>query len=348
MAENGPPDYEQPPPPPAPQSPGNTGTTTSTSSTPASTGPTAAEKMAMQRLRASFMEILRRWGIKPDKNLLNLVERGIRGMWTTTQFMGYVRETPEYRQQFRGMRWRQGMTEGQYNALFARYKERAGDIGENLTRKEFAKLLKRGVDFDEFSDRVDALNAITEYGPMWKQFLQVLQLQGVPIPKDGVLQKKELQKFIMGLGDQKWEEIYEETVLTTNLEKVAGVEVIAPRAGEKATPDTYGIMRQDLLAIIKQVEALTPGFELESLTSQDWAQIGKNLRQYSIEYLNRYGITTKDLLEMELGGPNAAKIAERAERLLKTQEAFKEPRAVPQWTMGIGKPQDEEELPQSL
>ena len=325
---------------------------TNPSTTNPSTGPSAAERLAerraMERLRASYLEVLRRWGIKETKNLLNLVERAVRGQWSSSQFLGYVRQTPEYRQQFRGIRWRQGMSEAQYNAMYAQYAARALDIGEKLSRKQFAKMLKGGVEFDEYSDRVDALVAIEEYAPLWAQFQQTLELRGVRVPGKE-LEKKELQKFIMGLGSAKWEQIWEEVAVTTNLEKVAGVEVTAPRAGERATPDSYGVMRTDMLRLIKQLEALTPGFEVEKLTSQDWAAIGKRLRQYDISYLQRYDLTTKDILEMELGGPNAAKIAERAERLLKTQEAFDEPRAIPQASMQVGqRTAQQEELPQSL
>lgn len=329
----------------------STQSTSQSTSTPATTsaqpsGPTLAERRAMEALRRSYLELLRRWGLRQTKNLLNLVERAMRGQWSSTQFQSYVRQTPEYKQSFKGIRWKTGMTEGQYLSTFAQYNARAQDIGETLTRREFGKLLKRGVSFDEFSDRVDALNAIEEYGPMWAQFQQVLELNGVNVPGKK-LSKKELQKFIMGMGPAKWEALYEETLITTNLERVAGVQVVATRAGEVAVPDSYEVTRQDLLDIIKQVEALTPGFELESLSSRDWAGIGKNIRQYSINYLQRYGLTTRDLLEMELGGPKAAKIAERADRLLKTQEAFTEPRAIPQSAMQVGRPQ-EEELPQSL
>jgi len=300
----------------------------------------------MQALRVSYEEILRRWGMRANKNLLNLIELAMRGQWTTTQFIDNLRQTPEYKQHFRGIRWTTGMSEAQYNSQYAAYKARAQDIGENLSRQQFGKLLKRGVSIDEFSDRVDALDAIDRYAPLWSQFQQVLELRGVNVP-GGRLTKKELQKFIMGMGPAKWEKIYEEAITTTNLERVAGIEVTAPRAGEVATPDSYGIMRSEWLDIIKQVESLTPGFEVEDISSQEWAAIGTRIRDYSINYLQRYGLSTRDLLEMELGGPKAAKIAERAKRILVTQEAFSEPRAVPQSAMQVGGPQ-EEELPQSL
>src|SRR3990167_7940895 len=319
------------PPPPPPPLPGPTSTTSSSSSS-SSSGPSDAERMreARERLRASYREILRRWGFRPNKNLLNLMERGLRSMWSTTQFTDMLRQTPEYHQQFRGIRWRQGMTEGQYLSTFGQYKARAQDIGEKLSKKEFAVLLKNGKSFEEYSATIDAINSIDSYAPFWGPFQQVLELRGVAVPGKK-LTKAELVKFAMGLGSPKWEQIWQETMITTQLERVAGIQVVAQRAGETMTPDSYDITRKQMIQIVNQAEALNPGFEVENLTGKNWAGIGERLRGYSISYLQRYGMSTKDLLEMELGGPRAAEIAEKGKRILATQEAFVEgPRAVPQ------------------
>lgn len=326
---------------------GGTTTTTSTPTTSSSTpsGPSGPSPQTLARLRAGYREVLRRWGLRPTKNLLNLIERAVRGMWSTTQFIDMLRQMPEYRQQFRGIQWRTGMTEGQYLATYAQYKERAQDIGVNLTKRMFAGLLRNGKTFEEFSDQVDAISTIDQYAPFWDQFRQTLELRGIAVP-GGKLTKKELAKFVMGLGDKKWEQVWQETFLTVQLERVAGVEVVAPRAGETRTPDTYGIMRSEMLKLIKQVEALNPGLEVEKLSGRQFTDLGKRLRGYSLEYMRRYGLDTLDILEMELGGPRGAAIAEKAERVLKTQEAFLEPRATPLTLARTFEPQPQE-LPQS-
>jgi len=159
---------------------------------------------------------------------------------------------------------------------------------------------------------------------------------------------EEKNRLLQGLYDAaplSWEEIYEEAILTTNLEQVAGIDVTARRAGERVT-DTYGITRRNLLQIVRQVEALTPGFEMEDISSQEFAAIGARIRQYDAGYLQRYGLSTKDLLQMELGGPGAAETAAKAKRLLATQEAFYEPRATTQSLVQSGQLQQQEERPQ--
>jgi hypothetical protein len=274
---------------------------------------------------------------------MNLIEKGVRKAWSSTQFLAMVRHTPEYRKKYPGIQWKLGMTEGQYLSTYSQYKARAQDIGVQLTSKEFARMLQRGVDFEEYSDRVNALSSIRSYGPMWEAFKNVLDERGLKVPGKE-LEKKELVKFLMGQGSKEWEHAWQETLVSVNLEQVAGVQVVG--RGERAGTEGYDIMRGDLVEILRQVESLTPGFNAEDISSRDWAEIGKRIRKYPMSYLQRYGLTTKDLLEMELGGPRAAEIGIKAERILKEQEAFFEPRPVPQFAQQVGRPQ-EEELPQS-
>ena len=298
----------------------------------------------MQNLRLSFLELIRRWGLPHSKNLLNLVEKAARGQWSSLMFQAHLRHMPEYKEKFFGIRVKDGMTEATYLSTFAQYRARAQDAGININKQEFARLLKRGVSFDEFSDRVDALQTFKSYGPMFNTFQDVLAERGINVP-GGTLGKKEMVKFIMGRGSKQWEQAWQETFLTVNLEKVAGINVVGQ--GETSTPDSYEITRNDLTQIIRQVEGLSGGkFDVESMTPQNFAEIGARLRKYNMSYLKKYGLTTKDLLEMELGGPNAAKIGEKANRVLAEQEGFQKPRAMP--LTPLSQQQPNEDLVQSL
>jgi hypothetical protein len=96
------------------------------------------------------------------------------------------------------------------------------------------------------------------------------------------------------------------------------------------------------------VESLTPGFEVENITGQQWRDIGARLRQFKPSYLAAQGVSGKDLLEMELGGPRAAAIAEKADRILKQQEAFYQQRALPNTNpVATGQTSDRGSLPQT-
>jgi hypothetical protein len=268
-----------------------------------------------------------------SKNLLNLIEKATQQGWSQTIFLDRVRHTPDYVKKYPGIQWRDGMTEGSYLSTYNQYRNVAQSAGVKFSRVDFAKALKRGVEPQEFSDRVEAIKSIDRWAPMWQYFSEALAARGLGPPKG--LSKKHLADFVMKLGDKRWEKVYDETFLTAGLERVAGVE----------TP--YSISRGDLLNIVKQVEALSMGsFDPAKL---DFAKMGAELRKYKPEYLARYDVHEKDIVEMMLGGPRAAAIAEKGQRILATQEAFNAPRATPQSSANIGQRGDQvrEQLPQS-
>jgi hypothetical protein len=254
-----------------------------------------------------------------------------------------VRHTPDYVKKYPGIQWRDGMTEGAYLSEFNQFKNLAQTAGVKFGREAFAKALKRGITPQEFEDRTLAIKSIDRWGPMWQYFSETLAARGLAGPKG--VSKKELADFVMKLGDKRWEKVYDETFLTAGLERVAGIQVGQEGAPGHDTP--YSISRGDLLAIVNQVESLSMGaFDPAKL---DFTKMGVELRKYKPEYLQRYDISVKDIVEMELGGPRAAAIAEKGQRVLATQEAFTAPRATPQSSTQVGQrgEQKREELPQS-
>lgn len=284
------------------------------------------------------------------KNLLNLIERAVVGGWSSTVFLDRIRHTPEYAQKYPGIQWKDGMTEGSYLSTFNQYKSYAQAAGVQFGRLDFAKALKRGVSPQEFSARVDAIKSIDRWGPMWQYFSEALAARGLAPPNG--LSKKQLADFVMKLGPKQWEKVYDETFISAGLERVAGIQIGEAPKGWSGSEDgtssaAYTIARGDILDIIKQVESLTMGaFDPAKL---DFAKIGSDLRQFKPDYLAKYNITTKDILEMELGGPRASAIAERAQRVLATQKAFTEPRATPQSSQQVGQRAEQvrQQLPQS-
>ena len=308
-----------------------------------SSGPSQAQLQAEENARAAFRELIRRWGLAPSKNLLNLIEKAVQSGWNSTLFLDRVRHTPEYAEKYQGIRWREGMTEGTYLATFNQYKNIAKTAGVEFNRGDFAKVLKRGVSTQEFSDRVSAIKAIDRWGPMWQYFSETLAARGLASPRG--VSKKDLADFVMRLGPKAWEKVYDETFITAGLERVAGLQV--GKEGNPGAPSDYTITRGDLLNIVKQVESLSMGsFDPAKL---DYAKIGTELRKFDTKYLADYGVTTKDILELELGGPRAADIAVKAQRILDTQNAAVAPRATPNNNaLGQRSQQVSQGLPQSL
>jgi hypothetical protein len=290
---------------------------------------------------------------------MNLIQKAVKQGWNSTLFIDHLRHTPDYHTKFPGMRYGSGMTEASYNAQYVAYKQQAKLIGENLSRNTFARALKNGVTPEEFAGRAKAIDSILKWSPMMEGFKEVLAANGM-VDKAANVTQASLMKMAMGLGPKKWEELWQETVVGVNLERVAGITVGEPPKGWGTSPgggspqsnvdhDFMRMTRQDMLTIINQVESLTPGFEVENVSGQQWRDIGMRMRQFKGQYLAKYGISAKDLLEMELGGPRAAVIADKSQRILKEQEAFNDPRAVPMEAQQVGAPgKGTDDLPQSI
>jgi hypothetical protein len=280
---------------------------------------------------AAYQEVLRRWGIPATKNLINLMTKAINQFWGTQLFISHLRHTPEYRMKFPGIKFGDATrTEAAYNAAYVQYRQAATSVGERLDRKTFAKMLKRGTTVQEFTTRVEAIHSIEANSALMNAFRETLAANGLAKKAENI-SKGDLVKFVSRLGDPRWEKLWQETIVPMQVERIAGLQVGDPPKGWAAT-EGLSITRNDLLTVINQVESLTPGFEVENITGQQWRDIGARLRQFKPSYLAAQGVTAKDLLEMELGGPRAAAIAERGDRILKQQEAFFQARALPTTT----------------
>lgn len=321
-----------------------------------------AKRLAEEAAYDAFREVLRRWGIPVSKNMDNLIQKAVKQGWNTTLFVDRLRHTPDYHEKFVGIRYNEGMTEATYNAEYKSYRDQAKLVGENLSRKTFARALKNGVKGQEFQARVQAVDSMTTWSPMLEQFKQTLADNGL-VDKAAHVTQGNLMKMVMGLGPKKWEDLWQQTVVEVNLERIAGVTVGTPPKGWGTNdPNKFGggspqasvdqdwmhVSKQDMLTIINQVESTSPGTEVESITGQQWRDIGARMRQFKGQFLAKYGITAKDLLEMELGGPRAAVIADKSQKILAEQDAYNQPRATPMEAQQVGVPgADYKNLPQS-
>lgn len=274
-------------------------------------------------LRANYVEILRRWGLTPSQSgLENLVAHAINAEWSTTQFIQAVRKTKAYHQMFPGIRWREGMTEGEYNRLYGAYREQAGNIGFKLNRTQFGILVRKQVTASEFKLRVEALDRIKTYRPLLQEFEEVLKARGLlrnAAGKNRQLTMKELYRFVIKQGDPRWEQIWQESVVRQGLED-AGLKI-----GGKGSDFT----RKELLKLISQVD--TPRTEVENLSLADFQKLATNIQEvYPLSQLYGKGVTKKDLAVLALGGKGAPRIAERVQEILAQRNLEAEDKAAPQ------------------
>lgn len=270
-----------------------------------STGPTAGD---LANLRASFLDVLRAWDMNVSKSMLNLVDQGVNKLWTTTNFMMHVRGTKEYKQAFAGIQ--RGMSEDEYIDTYEAFRDRAQDVGKPLTTQAFGVLLKKGVGYEEWDKRITAIDRIKGNEELFEQFGETLKQRGL---LKGKFTMKDVYDFVRGKGSPIFEKVWEEAAFTAGIER-AGFQV-----GEGAD-----ISRKALLKMIGNFESNTPGLQVEDLGDDFYKDLADRVRTLiPASRLAGFGLTNTDILELQVNGPRAGKIAESVNQILANVERLK-------------------------
>jgi hypothetical protein len=288
-----------------------------------SSGPSAAE-LAQQKANAtaSFMSLLRAWGMEPTTKLNKLIEQAVEHNWNTAAFLEAVRGTTEYEEQFPGLDWKNGQTEAGYNALYNSFKNIALDIHYKLSREAFASLNLKGIDAKEWSLRIASARSIRGNKALFEEFRQELVARNLLKPNED-FNAKDLYEFMTSRGTNAWTQIWNEASAAAGLAK-AGVDV--GKGGD--------ISRRNLLHLLKNARAdqnIGPG----QMVQIDYVALADDIAKFlPLSALYQAGITKKQLVQMRLGAPNARATAERAMRVLETWRQRFDPGANPQLNQG--------------
>lgn len=290
--------------PDVPQLPGDTIINVGGSSGPV--GMTAAQK---RNLRNAFLNQLRAWGINVTKNIENLVEKGVTQEWSMDSFVLYLRATDEYQRVFQGIEHTKGQfrSEDEYIRQYDIYQKMAAKADYELSRSQFALLLKKGVDAEEWNTRTIFLDRITRNGQFFSQVEKVAQARGILKPKEN-LSPKELYDVMLHKGSPQIERLLEEANVRFQL-KGAGFMVGAG-----------GVGRKQVLSFIRKLEG--SGIEAEALTPDYFAGLAEKLKEV-IPIAKQIGmnVTKRDLFTLEFGGPGRNEIARYVENALASHEA---------------------------
>lgn len=299
----------------------------------ADVGMTAAQKA---ELRAMFLNLIHNWGLALTDNLRKLVDQGVKGEWGSNNFILHLRATREYKDAFVGIQ--KGQSEETYLAAFNVYRDRLKDIGRTLNREQFGLLQNRGVDFEEWNIRVSAIDAVERDRQLFNQFEQTLRARGII---KGQLSLKEMVNFVRGSSSPAFERVWEEAAFTAGLKR-AGVSIGKAKGAD--------FSRKEIVKLIGQFESRMPGAEVENLGDQFYQQLATDIRTLiPASRLANFKLTNSDILEMELGGPRAAKIAQTVEQILANAERAEQGTPAPQAQLtqdGVFIPGLEDERPQ--
>ena len=258
-------------------------------------------------LRSSYAEILHRFGMTPNGNLNNLMNQGVSNQWSSTAFIQHLRQTAEYKKQFVGIQWKDGMSESEYIRTYDSMKEQAQNLGFKLSREQFGHLIRGGTTLKEFAVRVADLKMVQNNRAMLEQFGEELRTRGL-IKPNADWNLKDMYKFVTGSSDKRFETVWNMAYTQTQLEG-AGV-TIGP-GGD--------LTRKDVGQIIRGFE----GAGVSPVQPQVWSEITNQLlTAYPLSQLQGMGLSKKDIVTAVAGGPGSTEIRAQIQSIMATERAF--------------------------
>lgn len=252
----------------------------------------------------------------------NLIDQAVREGWTAPEFEAAVYQSQEFRQMFPGIFRSDGslrMTASEYREMSDSYRSIARTYGFRVNDARIGKLISGDVSIDEFTDRAEAIQRVSDFKPAFEQFRQALRARGISTA--GLDTDQDIANFILGKGPELFYKIWEETSVGTAA-KMAGINL-----GGKIT---------------KQIARRTPGVLSEAEMQAQMQDLARHIKTtLPMSKIQKMGLSKKDLVQLEFGGPRQAEIKQKAERILKSHEAFFQSRSHTGQTRRLGEGQQE-------
>lgn len=257
--------------------------------------------------RVSFETILEGFGIPPGP-FTALIDQAVRQNWTIEELTAHVYSSPAFAQMFPGIFRPDGslrMSPYEYRQLSDQYVSVARMYGiTGLDQARIGRLIAGNVSIQEFTDRMEAIRRVTEFKPAFEEFKQVLKARG--ISTKGLDTDKDLVNFILGKGPKQFYQLWDEL----------NVGLAARMAGAKISQK-----------LVRSIARRVPGISSEAELQAQMQELARNIRTtLPLSKIQKFGITKRDLVTLEFGGPNQAKIFEKVQRIAATQGLFEQDR----------------------
>lgn len=269
-----------------------------------------------------YKAALQNYGIDMTGNLKSLVSEAVSSGYTESEFLYFLRQTPEYRQRFKGIYDKQGdmrMSESEYINYEFNLQNLGKQYGYKVTSQDIGQSLRKGIMPEQFEDRLSALQRIRDYEPAMKAFQQTLRARGLMPPNSRDWTKQEQYDFVTGQSNPEFYKAWEEASAATAA-ATAGIDVVYKGKAEGYTD----IKRGAILKVIKSM----PGYQTEEQLAEGFDKLGEDLLTVlPLSEARTYGLTKRDLIAATFGGKNAAKARQKVKRVVQTHEAFQEDRA---------------------
>jgi len=246
---------------------------------------------------AELANILQGFGLKPGQ-FHDIIDKAIRNAWSPAQFESAIYRSRPFKQAFPGIFRNDGslrMSPYEYLQQKDAIRELAQRYGlrGKLDDKRIGTLIEGDVSLTELNDRFTAITRMEEYRPQMEAFAEVLKQRGVQNVK---MNDEWMYRFIMGEQPKQFYTLWEQ----------ASVGGSAARAG-------IDLNARQMKSIAKSI----PGVQSDEAVYGGMQELAAKITTLMpLSKMAKFGITKKDLIELQFGGKNQAAISQRVQELI--------------------------------
>jgi len=252
----------------------------------------------------SFLGTAQGMGIEITPNIRALAEEAVRKGYSTSAFLYFLRQTPEYRASQVGSAGSAAAgREAEFKAYMDSIKSIGAQAGLDISDAQASQLFHNDVSPTEFSMRAPAVGRMQRYAPLFNAFRTELIKSGVS-PKD--ITRKGLLEFAAGMGNKKWTDVWNDAVVR-NAAFEAGIQI---KKGAALRKD-YTAIRQGLL------EKISAKGLSEAQVNAGMQELAEHLlTTMPLSKLEHMGLNRRKLAQGEFGGKHQAEIRQKMKLVL--------------------------------
>lgn len=276
-------------------------------------GDAQAKRRARRNAQADFTMLLQNYGIPMTDSLSNLVQRAAHLGWNTSKFLLQLEHTAEFHQQFPGIFNGDGtlkMSPSQYISQKKAYQDYGARYGVDVGPKQLTWLFNNNVSSAEAAVRFQGIGKLEQNAQLFKQFNKQLEAMG-----EAPMTREDQFKFIMGIGNERYERLWDRAQVGYAAQQ-SGINLDAN--AKQAAKSYTSIAGGEQL-----IKSLAGKGLSEGQLQQGFAKLAQDLQTtFPQSRIQGFGLSKRDLAQLEFGGPRQAAIAQKAQQIMNNAKQF--------------------------
>lgn len=246
-------------------------------------------------------------GIVVTPDIQQLLQEAVARGYTSAEFMYRLQQTQSFRDRFPGIFLPNGqlrMSVEQYLGYEQQYRLQSQRYGYRFNSQIMGGLVTKGITPELFSERLQAVQRVSENRVALNQFEAVLKRRGM-LPAGGFA-KGDVYNIVMGTANPLWYKVWEESSART----------AAVNAGLSIGAD---LSARDIRQLVRRL----PGQQTEESLAPGFERVAEGIRTViPLSQARQFGVTREDILKAVFGGKGANLSRSQIERAVATAEAL--------------------------